>query len=186
MCLMFLIWFNALQLVNRNSYLCAMKILMVCLGNICRSPLAEGVLQAKILEAGLPWKVDSAGTNEYHIGEAPHPLSQKIARLHGIDISKQRKREFKADDFDKYDKIYAMAGDVLDEIKYIAGNKFDARKVDLFLNELFPGENVDVPDPYYGAEQGYHDVYRLINDGCEAIINKYSEVSSQQSIFKQK
>ena len=79
-----------------------------------------------------------------------------------------------------------MAGDVLDEIKYIAGNKFDARKVDLFLNELFPGENVDVPDPYYGAEQGYHDVYRLINDGCEAIINKYSDVSSQQSIFKQK
>jgi len=158
---------------------------MVCLGNICRSPLAEGVLREKISEAGLPWKVDSAGTNEYHIGEAPHPLSQKIAGLNGIDISKQRKREFKATDMDYYDKIYAMAGDVLEEIKNIAGNKFDPFKVDLFLNELFPGENIDVPDPYYGGEQGYHDVYRLINDGCDAIINKYSTVNSKQSVFKQ-
>ena len=163
-----------------------MKILMVCLGNICRSPLAEGVLRTKISEAGLPWTVDSAGTNEYHIGEAPHPLSQKIARLNGIDISKQRKREFKASDIENYDKIYAMAGDVLEEIKYIAGNKFDPYKVELFLNELFPGENIDVPDPYYGGEQGYHDVYRLIRDGCDAIINKYSAVNSKQPVFKQK
>jgi protein-tyrosine phosphatase len=151
-----------------------MKILMVCLGNICRSPLAEGVLQAKVLKAGLSWKVNSAGTNDYHIGEAPHPLSQKIARLNGIDISKQRKRKFTATDFEMYDKIYVMAGDVLDEIKYIAGKKFNAGKVDLFLNELFPGENVDVPDPYYGPELGYHEVYKLINDGCDAIINKAS------------
>ena len=151
-----------------------MKILMVCLGNICRSPLAEGVLQDKILKSGLDWKVDSAGTNDYHIGEAPHPLSQKVAKHNGLDISKQRKREFTAADFDKYDKIYAMAGDVLDEIKYIAGNKYNQQKVDLFLNELFPGENMDVPDPYYGAEQGYHDVYKLINDACDAIILKAS------------
>ena len=149
-----------------------MKILIVCLGNICRSPLAEGILQDKILKAGLGWQVDSAGTNDYHIGEAPHPLSQKIARLNGLDISKQRKREFTAADFDHYDKIYAMAGDVMDEIKNIAGSRFNPVKVDLFLNELFPGENVDVPDPYYGAEQGYHDVYRIIADGCDAIIRK--------------
>ena len=153
-----------------------MKILTVCLGNICRSPLAEGILQGKVLKAGLTWKVDSAGTNSYHIGEAPHPLSQKIARLNGIDISKQRKREFIAADFEVYDKIYAMAGDVLDEIKWIAGKKFNPGKVDLFLNELFPGENIDVPDPFYGPEQGYRDVYKLINDGCDAIINKASSI----------
>ena len=173
------------------AYLCDMKILMVCLGNICRSPLAEGVLKAKILEAGLSWQVDSAGTNGYHTGEAPHPLSQKIARLNGIDICTQRKTEFTAADFDRYDKIYAMAGDVLEEIKLIAGKKFNPVKVDLFLNELFPGENIDVPDPYYGPEQGYHDVYRLINDACDAVINRYSPIHpgnyrDQQSTFKQK
>ncbi|MCW3118815.1 MAG: low molecular weight phosphotyrosine protein phosphatase [Chitinophagaceae bacterium] len=172
-------------------YLCAMKILMVCLGNICRSPLAEGILQAKVLKAGLNWKIDSAGTNSYHIGEAPHPLSQKIALLNGIDISNQRKREFIAADFEKYDKIYAMAGDVLDEIKYIVGKKFNPGKVELLLNELFPGENVDVPDPYYGPEQGFHDVYRLIDDACDAIIKKYSiqdpgNYPDQHSTLKQK
>ncbi|MES1217888.1 MAG: low molecular weight protein-tyrosine-phosphatase [Bacteroidota bacterium] len=161
-----------------------MKILMVCLGNICRSPLAEGILQQKVLKAGLTWKVDSAGTNDYHIGEAPHRLSQKVARLHGIDISKQRKREFEASDFDNYDKIYAMAGDVMDEIKYIARNKFDPQKVDLLLNELFPGENIDVPDPYYGGEQGYHEVYKLIDDACDAIIEKASPNHSKGGAFE--
>ena len=154
---------------------------MVCLGNICRSPLAEGVLKAKISKAGLNWIVESAGTNSYHIGEAPHPLSQKIARLNGIDISKQRKIEFTASDFEKYDRIYAMAADVLDEMKYIAGKKYNAAKTDLFLNELFPGQNRDVPDPYYGGEEGYHEVYKMIDDTCTAIINKYASVKADHS-----
>ena len=97
-----------------------MKILMVCLGNICRSPLAEGILQEKAFKAGLTWTVESAGTNHYHTGEAPHPLSQKVAKLNGIDISHQRARRFKADDFDCYDRIYALAGDVMEEIKRMA------------------------------------------------------------------
>src|SRR5882757_6521724 len=80
-----------------------MKILMVCLGNICRSPLAEGILQDKAFKAGLNWSVESAGTNSYHIGEPPHHLSQKVARQHGIDISKQRARRFVAEDFEIYD-----------------------------------------------------------------------------------
>ena len=84
-----------------------MKILMVCLGNICRSPLAEGVLKDKILKAGLDWTVDSAGTNGYHDGEPPHPLSQKVAKMNGIDICDQRSRRFVAEDFDRFDKIYA-------------------------------------------------------------------------------
>jgi len=149
-----------------------MNILMVCLGNICRSPLAEGILQDKAASAGLDWHVDSAGTNGYHVGEAPHPLSQKVALMNGIDISAQRSRRFVADDFDKFDKIYAMAEDVVDDMRRIAKNKFDESKVELLLNELYPGKNMDVPDPWYGTEPGYHKVYALIEEACEMIVEK--------------
>ncbi|MCR6721450.1 MAG: low molecular weight phosphotyrosine protein phosphatase [Chitinophagaceae bacterium] len=105
-----------------------MKILMVCLGNICRSPLAEGILQEKAFKAGLNWSVESAGTNGYHDGEAPHPLSQKVAQARGIDISCQRSRRFRAEDFDNYDRIYALAGDVMDEIRRIGKKNMTHRK----------------------------------------------------------
>ena len=157
-----------------------MKILMVCLGNICRSPLAEGILQDKAWKAGLKWSVESAGTNGYHIGEAPHPLSQKVARLNGIDICKQRSRRFVAEDIERFDKVYAMSSDVIDDMKRIAKKNFNEGKVDLLLNELFPGQNIDVPDPWYGPEAGYREVFKLINDACDAIINKYSDLPSYQ------
>lgn len=147
-----------------------MKILMVCLGNICRSPLAEGILQDKIKRANLDWQVDSAGTNGYHAGEAPHILSQKVSKMHGIDISRQKARRFVAEDFAKFDKIYAMAEDVVEEMHRIARNKFDAAKVDLLMNELYPGENNDVPDPWSGPESGYHTAYKMIDEACDAII----------------
>jgi protein-tyrosine phosphatase len=150
-----------------------MKILMVCLGNICRSPLAEGILKHKAREAGLNWKIESAGTNGSHNGEPPHKLSQKVARINGIDICDQRARQFVKEDFDRYDKIYAMADDVIDDIKHIAKDKYDPSQVDFLMNELFPGQNVSVPDPWYGPESGYHHVYKLINDACDAIIEKY-------------
>ena len=153
-----------------------MKILMVCLGNICRSPLAEGILQDKAFKAGLNWSVESAGTNHYHTGEPPHPLSQKVAKLNGIDISNQRARRFVAEDFEVYDKIYALAGDVLDDIRHIARKKMDETKVDLLMNELYPGMNRDVPDPYYGAEPGYHEVYKMIDKVCGVIIDKYTSI----------
>lgn len=146
---------------------------MVCLGNICRSPLAEGILQDKAFRAGLSWSVESAGTNGYHTGEAPHPLSRKVALLNGIDISAQRSRRFLADDYRVYDRIYAMAGDVMDDIRRIAKTQYDPDKTDLLLNELYPGRNQDVPDPWYGPEPGYHEVYRLIEKACDAIIDKY-------------
>lgn len=155
-----------------------MKILMVCLGNICRSPLAEGILQHKANEAGLNWEVDSAGTNHYHTGEAPHPFSQKVAMLNGIDISRQCARSFKKQDMAEYDLIYAMANDVLDDIKAVSGSQFDKKKVSLFLNELEPGINKDVPDPWYGTEPGYHEVYALIEKTCDTIINKYVSENS--------
>jgi len=161
-----------------------MKILMVCLGNICRSPLAEGILQNKAWQAGLEWTVESAGTNSYHIGEAPHPLSQKVGKQNGIDISRQRARRFVAEDFADYDKIYALAEDVIDEMKKIAGDKFDARRVELLLNELFPGKNMDVPDPWYGPEPGYHQAFKMIDEACEVILKKYSMLNVQYSMIK--
>ena len=151
-----------------------MKILMVCLGNICRSPMAEGILQQKAFDAGLSWSVESAGTNSYHIGEPPHPLSQKIAREHGIDISKQRARKFVGEDFDVYDKIYALAEDVLDDIRRIAKSKYDSAKIDLLMNELFPHKNIDVPDPWYGPEPGYYEVFKMLDKVSDRIIEKYT------------
>ncbi|ODT34879.1 MAG: protein-tyrosine-phosphatase [Sphingobacteriales bacterium 41-5] len=152
-----------------------MNILMVCLGNICRSPLAEGVLQHKAAAAGLDWQVDSAGTNGYHVGEAPHKLSQKVAKMNGIDICNQKARRFSASDFKNYDKIYAMADEVIDEMKWIAGDKYDASKVDLLMNELHPGKNEDIPDPWYGTEPGYHKTYEMIDQATDALIEKYNK-----------
>ena len=146
---------------------------MVCLGNICRSPLAEGILQEKVKKAGLDWVVDSAGTNHYHTGDAPHPLSQKIALINGIDISQQRARRFTSEDLTQFDKIYALAGDVLKDIQRITGNKFDSAKVDVLLNEQYPGKNLDVPDPYYGGEPDFHEVYELLDEVCDQLILKY-------------
>lgn len=161
-----------------------MKILMVCLGNICRSPLAEGILQKKIEEAGLNWYVDSAGTNGYHVGECPHQLSTKVALMNGIDIRRQVSRKFSTEDFHRFDKIYAMAADVIDEMRWIARDQFDASKVELLLNELYPGQNRDVPDPWYGAEPGYHKVFQLIDTACEAVIKKYRHSTTETPISK--
>jgi protein-tyrosine phosphatase len=165
--------------MDRLHYLCAMKILMVCLGNICRSPLAEGILQKKVEEAGLEWTVESAGTNGYHTGEPPHHLSQKVAKQNGLDISCQVARRFTPDDFERYDKIYAMANDVLADMKRISGSKFNEGKADLFLNVLHPGENKDVPDPWFGDEDGYHEVFALIEKTCALIVQNY--LATQQT-----
>jgi protein-tyrosine phosphatase len=158
----------------------SMKILMVCLGNICRSPLAEGILQHKARQAGLNWTVDSAGTNGYHTGEPPHHLSQKVARLNGIDICHQRARRFVKEDFDRYDLIYAMADDVVDDMRHIARDKYDESKVRLLLDELYPGQGRSVPDPWYGTEPGYHEVFKLIDRASDKIIEKYAGVSADK------
>ena len=149
-----------------------MKILMVCLGNICRSPLAEGILQHKVNEAGLSWKVESAGTNSYHIGEPPHHLSQKVAQLNGINICDQRARRFKPSDLEEYDLLYAMSKDVIDDMKTMAGNNWQQEKVKLLMDELHPGQQKDVPDPWYGPEPGYHEVYKMIEAAREKILKK--------------
>ena len=136
--------------------------------------MAEGILQDKAFKAGLNWSVESAGTNGYHTGEPPHYLSIKVAAKNGINIQQQRSRKFVAEDFERFDKIYAMAEDVMDDMRRIAKNKFDAKKAKLLLNELFPDQNKEVPDPWYGPEKGYHEVYELIDEACEMIVRRES------------
>jgi protein-tyrosine phosphatase len=157
-----------------------MKVLMVCLGNICRSPLAEAILQKKVEEARLPWIVESTGTNGFHVGEAPHHLSQKVARQNGLDISRQAASRFSAKDLEKYDRIYAMADDVLADMKTIAGANMNSPHIKLFLDELYPGQNRNVPDPWFGGEDGYHEVYELIAKTCDAIIKNYLTTKQQE------
>lgn len=151
----------------------SMKLLMVCLGNICRSPIAEGVMKQKIILNGLNWEVHSAGTESYHIGEPPHRFSQWICSRNGIDISAQRARQFDENDFSRYDKIFAMATDVMNEIKFIAGNNFNAEKAELFLNSLHPGAHKSVSDPWSQPKEAYSEVFDMIAKGCDAIIEKY-------------
>jgi len=146
---------------------------MVCLGNICRSPMAEAILQHRARAAGLDWEVDSAGTNGYHIGEPPHPLSQKVAKMHGLDISGQRARKFLGDDFQRFDLIYAMAGDVLDEMRRIAGRKFDPSKAHLLMQEVDPDKAIDVPDPWSGPESEYREAFAMMDEACEKIVERY-------------
>jgi protein-tyrosine phosphatase len=156
-----------------------MRILMVCLGNICRSPLAEGILQHQANRAGLNLEVDSAGTAGYHIGESPHHLSQKVARLNGVDISGQKGRQFLKEDMDRFDRIYVMDSENYNDVRRLAAGKWDEGKVDLLLNELYPGENRNVPDPWYGNEDGFHKVFDLINHACQRIIKKYATEKNQ-------
>lgn len=150
-----------------------MKILFVCLGNICRSPIAEGVMKHLIAEHGLDWQVDSAGTESYHIGNAPHHHSQAVCLENGIDISLQKARKFEAADIERFDKIYALASDVLLEMQHIAGTHLDEEKVMLMLNEQFPSQQKSVHDPWYGDKDGYYPVYEAIRSCCEAIVKKY-------------
>jgi len=157
------------------NYLCAMRILMVCLGNICRSPLAEGILQHKADQQGLNWTVESAGTGNWHTGEAPHHLSTKVARLNGVDISHQRARQFRASDFEEYDFIYVMDSSNYNDVKRMSNHQWDENKVDLLLNELYPGENRSVPDPWFGEEDGYHDVFRLIDAACNKVMERWNQ-----------
>jgi protein-tyrosine phosphatase len=161
-----------------------MKILMVCHGNICRSPLAEAILQHKAQMAELNWKVESAGTSNYHCGDQPHYLSQKVAQINGINISDQCARQFKKEDMLRYDKIYVMDSENYLDVKRISKELWNEEKVELLLNELYPGKNISVPDPWYGEEEGYHEVFKMIGDACDAIVEKASVNPSQKGAFK--
>lgn len=142
---------------------------MVCLGNICRSPLAEGILQSKSKD----FKVDSAGTAGYHIGKQPDVRSIDIAKKHEIDLTSQRARQFNTRDFENFDKIYAMDNDNYSKIISLARNQKDINKVDLILNEIYPNEFQSVPDPYYGGDEGFKKIFSLLEEACLIIAKKY-------------
>lgn len=148
----------------------SVKILMVCLGNICRSPLAEGIMRSKLPENFL---VDSAGTGGWHVGELPDKRSISTAKNKGIDITNQRARQFEITDFDAFDYIYVMDNSNYKDIIALAPNEEKKSKVKLILNELFPNENKDVPDPYYGAADGFENVYTMLDQACKEIARKF-------------
>lgn len=143
---------------------------MVCLGNICRSPLAEGILKSKLFRANVV--IDSAGTGAYHINEKPDQRSITIAKLNGIDITNQRARKFLVKDFDEFDIIYVMDNSNYRDVIKEARNEDDIKKVKMILNEVFPNENLDVPDPYTGGNFGFKNVYKMLDEACDIIAKK--------------
>ncbi|MDX1364486.1 low molecular weight protein-tyrosine-phosphatase [Arenibacter latericius] len=151
------------------------KVLMVCLGNICRSPLAEGILKEKIDSDKV--FVDSAGTANYHIGKQPDPRSIAVAKKHGIDISGQRCRQFTKEDFKKFDYIYAMDKDNYANILALATNSLEQQKVKLILHKK-PSSEQEVPDPYYGGDDGFENVFQLLDSACEQIAEEINQKHS--------
>ena len=148
-----------------------MNILMICLGNICRSPLAEGILKDKTKEMSNIF-VDSAGTASYHVGNLPDVRSIEIAEKHNINLRDQRARQFSIADFDNFDKIYVMDESNLRDVLSLARNNDDREKVDLILNELEYENTKSVPDPYYGGENGFINVFNLLDKACESIAKR--------------
>lgn len=149
-----------------------MKILMVCLGNICRSPMAEGILRNHIESHGLGVTVDSAGTANYHVGENPDPRAIKKAAKYGVNIGKLVGRQFTVSDFDNFDRIYVMDTSNFQNVTRLARNEKDKSKVILILEEIFPQQGMSVPDPYYGGDEGFENVYRLLDEASQKICEK--------------
>jgi protein-tyrosine phosphatase len=147
-----------------------MKILMVCLGNICRSPLADGLLKHKLKKIKSVHTVDSAGTGAYHIGNQPDERTRENAIRHGVDLSELRARQFIIEDFDVFDTIYVMDKSNLFNVLQLAKNEEQKDKVQLLLELLPELSNKEVPDPYHGGEQGFENVFQLIDQATDKII----------------
>lgn len=143
-----------------------MKILMICLGNICRSPLAHGIMEQLVKENELNWEIDSAGTGNWHIGQQPDKRSIAVARKYGVDISKQSGRQICIDDFDRFDRIMVMDYNNLNDVKELARSESDSNKISLFLKDEI------VPDPYYDDDQ-FDPVFRLVEGRCKEIISEF-------------
>ena len=145
-------------------------MLMVCLGNICRSPMAEGILRSKAKKLGLSIHVDSCGTANYHVGERPDVRSISKSKEHGIDISRLFGRQFSSEDFENFDHILVMDNSNFTNVERQAKNKVDLKKVDMILNYSDKGSDRDVPDPYYGGEDGFEKVFQLLDKACDSFI----------------
>lgn len=152
-----------------------MKILMVCLGNICRSPMAEGIMRQKIEEYGLDAEVNSCGTASYHIGEAPDHRGIQTLHNYDIDISQHQGQQFKVSDFDIYDLIFAMDTSNYSNLIAKARNKNDKEKLKLLMDETYPGQQKVVPDPYYGGPEDFEETFALVDGACEHLAKRLSK-----------
>ena len=151
-----------------------MKLLMVCLGNICRSPMADGLLRKKVADIGLNWIVDSAGTANYHAGEAPDKRMRACARSFGVSIDDLRARQFVKNDFKDFDLIYVMDKSNYNNVLALSNSDEERAKVKLILDELGQESGMEVPDPYYGGEEGFIAVYKMLDEATQKIIDNYS------------
>ena len=145
---------------------------MVCLGNICRSPLAEGIMQNKINKNNLDWEVDSAGTGAWHVDELPDPRSIKVAQKNNIDITNQRARQFRPTDLDSFDLILTMDSSNFQNVKRHVTSPKQLNKIHMIMNFVNPGMNQVVPDPYYGSH-GFETVFEMLDNACNKIIEQY-------------
>lgn len=151
------------------------RILFVCLGNICRSPLAEGIMLHLIAKKQLDLAVDSAGTAGYHIGEAPDRRTINNARRHGVDLSLLRARQFKVEDFDAFDLILAMDSNNLRNLQQMAQGAMHLKKTQLLLEYAGSNTTHEVPDPYYGSEKDFEEVFQLVYLACEQLCEKLKQ-----------
>jgi protein-tyrosine phosphatase len=145
---------------------------MVCLGNICRSPMAEGIFRNRVEQAGKRAIVDSCGTSDFHVGQTPDYRAVKTLQRNGIDISGLAARQFDVEDFDNFDHIFVMDASNLMNVLALARNQADKDKVSLLLEEIYPGENRSVPDPYYGGIDGFKEVFEMLNNAAGKFIEK--------------
>jgi protein-tyrosine phosphatase len=149
------------------------RILMVCLGNICRSPMAKAILIKKLNEKNITWvEVDSAGTSDYHSGGNADYRTMESGKIHGIDLSSHKGRQFTPRDFDAFDVIYAMDTTNYSDILNQASKKEEAEKVRLILNEINPSANLSVPDPWFGGEKDFEKVFTMLDMACDIIVEK--------------
>ena len=148
-----------------------MKVLMVCLGNICRSPLAQGILEYKLKKHGIDWEVDSAGTSSWHVGELPDQRSIEKAMEYDIDITDQRARQITREDLATFDLILAMDSSNLQKIKSLSSDNGYHDKIKLVLNYVYPERNMAVPDPYFDG--GFQKVYDLLDEAMDAVIQAH-------------
>ncbi|SCY13811.1 protein-tyrosine phosphatase [Nonlabens sp. Hel1_33_55] len=146
------------------------SILMVCLGNICRSPLAEGLMRSKLNFT--KYTVDSAGTSGGHKGEAPDKRSIDVAKKYGLDISQQLSRKLTVEDLENFDYIYVMDRSNYNDVTDLAQNDEQRAKIKKILEVPFPGDDLDVPDPYYGGDQGFENVYKMLDQATDAVAKK--------------
>jgi protein-tyrosine phosphatase len=148
----------------------ATKVLMVCLGNICRSPMAEGLLRHKVRQLNLEVETDSAGTAGYHIGSKPDQRMIDTAAQFGVDISDLRARQFNVNDFDEFDFIFAMDQENQFNIQKLAKNETQRDKVKLLLEYVNYRNFTEVPDPYYGTKKDFEFVYNMLDEATETLL----------------